>query len=221
MNRFINLNQDLHHFKKDQTRRLSKASSYFHQQMGDPVEMPPMEVTIPKRRRERILRKAGWKKATLIIVLKDFLNRPLLGYKVMVESQAPNVVPQYDGKDVKGGGVIFSDFWIKPSGILRVMAVSTGAASLAPSGTIHYTLPRNNVLKLEANQGSKEVEVVATSSAEAASKSGAKGTAGVDYKILKIGGEISAEESNTRGESVAYRYKVILPAEDLNINVVQ
>lgn len=221
MNRFIDLHEDLHLFKKQRKTRMAEGSSYYHQQFGDPIELPPIEVKISKRRREQILKKAGWKKATVMLVIKDFLSQPMLGYKVIIESQAPKVVPQYEGKDIKGGGVIFSDFWIKPNGILRILAISTGSPSLAPSGTIHYTLPKNNVLKLDITQGSKEVEVVATNSSEAATKAGAKGTAGVDFKIFKVGGEVTGENSSKRGQSLAFKYKVILPAGNLDIKVVK
>jgi len=197
-----------------------KKTTKYAQQKGDVIEMPPMEITVSKKRKEKILRKAGWKKATVMITVKDFRGRPMLGRKVLVESQAPKVVPQVEGKDVRGGGVIFSDFWIKPAGIIRIMAISTGRPAELPTGVAHYTLPKNNVLKIAAKQKSSEVEITATSAEEAANKAGAKGTAGIDFKVISIGGEVSGETERRKGTSISKKYKVIKATDTLELKIV-
>jgi len=224
MNRFLELTNDLSHYKKKTSnQKLSKGNSYSYGKDSDNVvQLPDVKVKIPsKARRESILKKAGWKKATLMITMKDFKGSPMLGRKVFVQSQAPDVVTQTDAKDVNGGGVIFSNFWIKPSGMLRILAISTLSPTKAPSGIIHYTLPRNKVLKLEATQGFREQEVTATGAIEAASKAGVKGSAGIDFKIVKLGGDASKENSNKQTSSISYKYKLIIPTDSLDIKVVR
>jgi len=221
MNRFIALTKNLDQYKIQSARKLSIGKTYTFQKNGEVTELPEMAIQVSNQKREAILRKSGWKKATLMMTINDFKGRPMLGRKILVQSQAPDVVPQADAKDINGGSAIFSDFWIKPTGTLRVIAVSTGQPKEAPSGVIHYTLPKNNVLKLAINQGFKEIEIAATSAAEAASKAGVKGTIGVDFKVVKTEGEVSGEVSRKRGASVSQKWKITIPTESLNIVVVQ
>ena len=63
--------------------------------------------------------------------------------------------------------------------------------------------------------------MTATTSEEAASKVGAKGTAGIDFKIISLGAEVSGEESRTKGESVSKSWKVTLPTSTFKVTIVK
>ena len=188
------------------------AYSYGHQTLD------PIEVTISPARREQILRSAGWKKINMTITIKDFRGEPLLGHRLFAEFQAPQVAAQNFEVDVRGGSAIFSNLWVKPSGTLRLLAVSTAHPTLAPSGVVQYTLPQSNQLRFDVHQDKMDVEVTATSSQEAASKVGATGSVGIEFQVFSAGGEISREDSGSRGESVSRRYTVRLPKSVLIIS---
>jgi len=95
------------------------------------------------------------------------------------------------------------------------MAVSTGQAALAPEGVALYKLPDKGPVKFDVEQQKTEVTVTAKTSEEAASKAGAKGTAGIEFEVIKLGGEVSSEESKTKGTSLETSWKVILPTSTL------
>ncbi|MFA0963855.1 papain-like cysteine protease family protein [Roseivirga sp. BDSF3-8] len=183
------------------------------------IEMEPLEVSIPSERRDQILLRAGWKKADLSIVVRNFKGEPLLGHRIFAEAKSPGVEPQAYAQDVRGGAAIFNDIWLKPSGTLRIMAVSTGQPGEVPSGVIHYNMGSGDQLRLEADQAYRDVTVTATSSTEAARMAGATGSIGVEFQVFSAGGEVTTEETRTRGESVSRQYTVRIPTASLTIQV--
>ena len=212
------------HWRADARTNLSSGSSYNTysraRQDHGVIEMEPMEVTVSSQRREQILHRAGWRQANLTLVIRDFKGEPMLGRRIFAEAQATDVEPQTYAEDVRGGSAIFNNIWLKPSGTLRLMAVSTSGARELPSGVIHYTLPANNQLRIEATQTYRDIEVTATNSQEAAVKAGATGSIGVEFQIFSAGGEITSEETNTQGASVSRRYTVRVPTSTLDIRVL-
>ena len=206
------------HFRRG-SDMVSEQSAWRRSRSFD-IEMPPLEVTVSSARREAILRRAGWRQGTLTATVLNFRGEPLLGHRLFAEFQAADVEPQTYAQDVRGGTAIFSRVWMKPSGTMRLIAVSTGTPSDAPSGVVHYTLPASNQLRVEARQQHDDVEVTATNSQEAARKAGATGTAGINFEVFEIGGEVSTEESRTRGSSHSRRYTVRIPTSTLQIRVL-
>jgi hypothetical protein len=61
------------------------------------------------------------------------------------------------------------------------------------------------------------VTVTAATSEEAAAKVGVKGTVGVDYKILKVGGEVSGEVAAKVGSARSFTWKISLPTSTLQV----
>ncbi|MEM9820555.1 MAG: hypothetical protein AAF985_05765 [Bacteroidota bacterium] len=224
MNRFLDLQEDLKYYRKQQNARYvqGKSQRYTYQKDNPVIELEDTVIKVSKSKREKILKKAGWKKANVILTIKNFKGEPLLGHFILIESQAPNVVPQSNGVPIKGGAAIFSDFWIKPVGTLRVIAASTnvGKGGLAPSGVIQYTLPKNNTLRLDVTQRARTVEITATSVREAAKKVGATGSMGVDFEVFSAGGEITGEESTMRGSSISQKYTFRMPTDTFDIKVL-
>lgn len=231
-NRLLELEQELSAHTLSQAYTLTKNRNHQSQNgwidaLGrysygrDVIEMEPVTITISKAEKDRILRSAGWKKSQVVIAIKNFNGEPLLGHKLFAEFKAPKVATQSYAVDIHGGSAIFSDIWIKPSGTLRLMAVSIGTPSLVPQGVIHYSLQKNHQLRFIAMQKPYDVKVTATSSQEAASKVGAKGTMGVDFKVFSAGGEVSGEESRKKGRSRSLQYIIRIPTSTLDISPVR
>lgn len=185
------------------------------------IEFPPEIITVSAREKERILKKAGWKQKNVIMTLKDFRGEPLRGHMVYAQFKAPGVAAVTEGGEVKGGSMIWSNVWLKPEGTVRLLAVRLGTPAVVPEGIVFYKLSARSPLKLEAVQGSKEMTVTAATSEEAATKVGAKGTAGVDFKVFSVGGEVSTEKEKKRGVSLSKTWKVILPTATFKINQIK
>ena len=173
------------------------------------------------KKEEKKLKEAGWKQQCVMIILKDFRGKPLWGYMLYADFEAPGVAVVTEGSEVKGGAIIWSDVWLKPEGIVTLFAVTLGTPTIAPRGTTFYKLSERGPLKLEAVQGSKEVTVTAATSEEAATKVGATGVAGVDFKVFSVGGEVSREKEEKKGVSLSKTWKVIFPAATLKIKQIK
>jgi len=181
----------------------------------DPVvEGPEIEVTGGS---DEFFRRHGWRKANVIVTVRNFKGEPMLGHKVFASFAAPGVETQHHAADVQGGVVTWSDIWLKPQGAVTLRAISTGVPSELPSGVATYQLPSGGSLTIHAVQQSREIEVTATSSQEAATKAGVTGTAGVDFEVVSLGGEVSAEEERRRGRTISTRWKVIVPTASFDV----
>lgn len=206
-------------------RRIAKGDTSIHTtpvlQKQQVIEFPPEVITVSAREKARILKKAGWKQKNVIVTLKDFRGEPLRGHMVYAQFKAPGVAAVTEGGEVKGGSMIWSNVWLKPEGTVRLLAVRLGTPAVAPEGITFYKLSARGPLKLEAVQGSKEMTVTAATSEEAATKVGAKGTAGVDFKVFSVGGEVSTEEERKKGVSLAKTWKIILPTATFKINQIK
>lgn len=190
------------------------------QKKPDEITFEPEVITISAAEKSKLLKGAGWKQVNVIATIVDFMGEPMRGHRVFAEFKAPGVAPVVEGGDVTGGAMSWSGVWLKPEGTLRLMAVSTGEAAMAPEGVTFYQLPQKGPLKFKAMQKSTEVTVTAKTVEEAAKKVGAKGSIGVDYKIIKIGGEVSGEEATKKGEELALTWKVILPVAAFELTQV-
>ena len=173
--------------------------------------LPDVTVRVSERERARILKGSGWRQVDIIMTIVNFRGEPMTGFHAFAQFRAPGVAMQEENADIEGGSVFWSGVWLKPDGTLRLAAISMGAATVAPEGVTLYHLPDKGPMEFKAVQKSRQVTVAAKTSQEAASKVGAKGTMGVDFEVVKVGGEVSGEESQTKGTEVSVTWNVILP----------
>ena len=144
------------------------------------------------------LGKVGMKAIDLQIIAVNWDGEPMGGYEAFVEFKAPGTPTVTLKQEIKGGVVSFNDVSLAPSGTMRFMAVSKGKASLLPVGVVDYDLPAKPIAKFKAVQDSIDVKKRAKSGKEASEKSGLEGEAGVDWKIVKIGGKATSEEESKK-----------------------
>jgi hypothetical protein len=175
------------------------------------VEFPPEVITISRARRAAILRRAGWRQVNVSVTARDFLGAPLSGHKLFAEFKAPGVATVTEAGDIAGGAISWVNVWLKPEGTVRFLAVHLGHPSIVPTGVMFYKLPDHGLLRFQLTQRFTEVTVTASSSEEAAEKIGATGSAGVDFKIFRIGGEITGERGRTTTTTRELSWKIILP----------
>ena len=184
------------------------------------VEFEPEVITISESRRARILRRAGWRQTDVTIIARDFNGEPMIGRRIFAEFSAPGVDSVAEGADIRGGVVNLSNVWVKPSGAVRIMAISLGQARLLPQGVVFYRLPERGSLRFEATQRAREVTVTAATSQEAARSAGATGSVGIDFKVVSLGGEVSTESMTSEGRSASRSWKVTIPTSTFDINQV-
>jgi hypothetical protein len=192
----------------------------FQRELRELLTFPPKVISIPESRRIRILRGAGWRKTDVIVALRDFNGAPLAGNLVLAEFKSLGVAPGTEGRDVAGGVISWSGVWLKPTGTARVMAIARPPRRGDVQGVTYYTRRQNIPFRLEGNQQHEEVTVKASSGETAGYKVGAKGTAGLDFKVYKVGGEVSGARTGTTTSSQEVTWKVVLPGSAFDLKQI-
>ena len=146
-----------------------------------------------RKKIEKDLGAVGMKKIDVQVIVNDWKGEPMGGYEAFVEFKAPGAPVVNLKQEIKGGVVTFNDVSLAPSGTMRLMAVSKGKPSTLPQGVISYDLPSKPIMKFRAEQGAVEIKKRAKSAKEATEKAGLKGTAGIEWKIITVGGEKTSE----------------------------
>jgi hypothetical protein len=165
-------------------------------------------IEVAKVKFERDGAKSGLRKVDVQIIARGWNDEPMRGYKIYAEFKAPGFAAVTLAQDIKGGVAQYNDAMIMPAGSVRVMAVSTSKATLAPEKTISFKLPKGDIMVLTADQEHEEYKVRASSVEEASKKSGLKGEAGIDWKIFSAGVEKSSESETKSGSGVEVEWTV-------------
>lgn len=159
----------------------------------------------------------GWHLANVQFQANNFLGRPMTGdrfYLRLVETGGRESA--HDGT-VEDGVFSLSQVWAPPNGtlVLSIWAHQGGEyVKLEKSKSFNLN---GDAMVFEVDQEFQDIEVTAKDEHSAAHKAGAKGSAGLDWKIVKIGGEISTEDTETHTRGVQTKYTVRVPRESLKI----
>lgn len=94
-------------------------------------------------------------------------------------------------------GLGLNDVKLRPSGTVSLM-VATGSMTVEGSTSYEFK-PGQKVMQFEAVQMVKMHKTRAKSMSEATDKFGLKGSVGVEFKIVKVDGEVSQESEYKRG----------------------
>jgi hypothetical protein len=186
--------------KKSKLLAANKDVAKYLEAMKKEVADERKAVEIAKQKFEKDSAKFGLRKVDIQIIARSWNDEPMRGYKIYAEFKAPGVAAVVLAQDIKGGVAQYNDAMVMPTGSVRVMAVSTGKATLAPERTIPFKLPKGDLMVLTADQDHEEYKVRASSVEEASKKSGLKGEAGIDWKIFSAGVE-KTSESETKGSA--------------------
>lgn len=172
-----------------------------------------------KAKHEAKEKKLGAREVDLQFVFVDFLGSPMLSQKAFIEIKAPGRDDITLSKPVKGGVVSFKGIEIMPVGSLRIMTVSTGKASHISSGVTTYKLGTAKNLTVRCEEDSKIRKISAGNSAQVAKKIGSKATAGADFKILKVGGEVFVEGETVTAGNKSVSWEVRVPTGAFKLKV--
>jgi len=194
--------------KKDKALAANKDVAKHLEAMKKGVADERKAVEAAKAKFEKDGAKSGLRKVDLQIIARSWNDEPMRGYKIYAEFKAPGFAAVTLAQDIKGGVAQYNDVMIMPSGSVRVMAVSTGKATLAPEKTISFKLPKGEIMVFTADQEHEEYKVRASSVEEASKKSGLKGEAGIDWKIFSAGVEKTSESETKSGSGLEVEWTV-------------
>ena len=220
--RLIALTKLLAHAKKMSTDKAVKAerevSDYLKALIKDCTD-EVRKTKADQKKYEAKAKKEGRREVNVQFVIKNFLNEPMHSHKAMIEFKAPGIDDIYLSKPIKGGVCSFKEIELMPVGTVRLLAVSTGKSSYIPTGVASYKLGTGKTATFNAKQGVKTVKVKARSLTEMTKKAGLKGSAGVEFKVVKIGGETSIEREQKKAREQSVEWEVLVGTGDFTVNL--
>lgn len=175
---------------------------------GAPVQKWLDEVIaiVPKVRKmiedqKREFERTGMKTTDVQIILVDWNGKPVSSdYVAYVRFSSPGARDVNPTCPITSNGVDLDDLRVRPSGTLYLMVREPSSVVPYMEGTTDYEVrPGKSVMKFKAVQYSKTVKVRAKTLEEATDKIGVKGSVGLEFEVLKVGGEVSKESEYKRG----------------------
>jgi|SoiMethySBSTD1v2_1073268.scaffolds.fasta_scaffold502109_2 hypothetical protein len=165
---------------------------------------------------QREAQKVGLHAIDVQIMVVDWNGKPLGGdFAGIVEFRSPGV-PLVSVADVlTGNGMDIDDLRLRPSGTLYFVVRKKMYTDPYIEGTTDYDFkPGTPVMKFRAIQHSQKFKTRAKTLEEMKKKLGFKGTLGLEFKVAKVGGEVTEESEYMRGyeEEVEWEGEAGLPS---------
>jgi len=159
-----------------------------------------------------------WALVNILINADNFLEKPLRGGRFYARiADTDGKTAAHDG-EVDEGILAIPQVWAPRKGAVLTLYVDAlnGDEYMRLEGSGDFDVS-GDAVKFRAMQGFQDVTVSAKDEQTAAHKAGVKGSAGIEFKIIKVGGEISSEdeESHTTGRS--QEWTVRIPRENLKL----
>jgi hypothetical protein len=195
---------------KDKTISANSDVTKYLKEMQKAAKSEIKVVLAAKKKYERESAQKGLVTIDVQVFGKNWNDESLRAFKAYVTFAAPGFKKVTVASDFKAGVAGFDDISIPPEGAMKLMAVSTGKAQVAPDGAVRYKIKGKGIMQFDAVQDRDEVKRKATSADEASKKAGATGTAGVDFKIFSAGGEVSSEKERKKvhGQEIEWTVKL-------------
>jgi len=145
--------------------------------------------------------RSGMQTIDVQIILVDWNGKPVSSdYVAYVNFSSPGARDVNPTTKISSNGVDLDDLRLRPSGTLYLMVRGPMSVEAYMEGTTDYEVrPGKSVMKFKAIQHSKTVKVRAKTMEEATEKIGVKGSVGLEFEILKVGGEVSKESEYKHG----------------------
>ena len=159
--------------------------------------------TAPKVRKEieqeqREAAKSGMAETDVEIILVDWNGKPISSdYSAYVQFNSPGAREVNHTASI--GAWRNHNLHLKPSGTVYLRVRSEWATTYVEGTTDYEVRPGKPVMKFRAVQHSKTAKVRAKSFQEATEKLGVKGSMGIEFEVLKVGGEVVKESDSRKG----------------------
>jgi hypothetical protein len=161
------------------------------------IDLVPQErKTIEKSKRE--FEENAAHKIDVQIMVVDWNNKPFEEMTCWAMFQSPGVPKVGSGGKLGANGFDINDVLLRPTGTLSLDVITPTYASI--KGVTDYEFkPGKEIIKFKAVQVNKVVKVRAKTVQEATNKIGIKGSVGIEFSILKVGGEVTKESEYKKG----------------------
>lgn len=186
---------------------------------AEDLTFEPLVITVPRARREALLRQGGWQKVTLQFLVRGFDGANLMSHVCFLQYLGPRHETNTARSGLRGGSASIPDFWIKPNGVLRLICIPE-AGTRAEGGPVlegSVAVPARITgayVAFSAVQDYRDVQVRASTQQEVAEQMEINGSA--KFTILgaaEIGGGASSTTGTTRtqGRELTWTVRVAQP----------
>ena len=190
---------------------------------SEDITMEPAVVTVSQSRRQQLLGQAGWRRVSLQFLLRSFDNELLRSHTCFLQFNGPRGETNTGRSDLTGGTASFPDFWLRPAGVLRLMAVPNADTSAEGGPLLEGTLPvplrvASGYLAFTAVQDHEDIQVRASSQQAVAEEMQLHGD--VKFSILgtaEVSGGVSSGTTTTRTATGEVTYIVRVGRAGLTI----
>lgn len=171
---------------------------------------------IPERRRELLkdaeaMRKVGAQEVGVLIRVADWNGEPLDRATAYLSFESAGMPTINQRAAVSGAGVKVDEIRLRPEGLVS-LKVESGTETIRGSARYEFK-PGTKLLKFDAVRHHKVVKTRAKSLDEVKAKTGIKGGAGFDFKVVKVNGEVTREVEDRESfeQEVEWQIEVGLP----------
>ena len=179
----------------------SKGDAKLLQQLKDTAEAAEgirKKSEIAKREADRV----GLHPIDVQIMIANWRNKPLgSDYAGYVKFSSPGMDPVETADVLSGNGMDIDNLRLRPAGTLYLVIRRRGETKdVYIDGTTKYAFkPGDATMTFNAVQDVKTYKIRAKTVEEVTNKIGVKGTVGLEFKILKVGGEVTSENEYKTG----------------------
>ncbi|WP_171182235.1 hypothetical protein [Ruegeria sp. HKCCD8929] len=169
------------------------------------------EVVRDEKEYEKKGRASGLIEVDILITARDFANQP------MNDAVAEIVVDSAPKKAkllarMSKGMVRFKGIMVEPDGNLHLkLKVRRKSKNILSNNLIYRNLRQRKPLAISATEEFTKIEVTETSGKKAVNSVNAKGSVGVDFKVVKGGTEISTAKGLEKSTGRSEKYTLFFP----------
>lgn len=178
--------------------------------VGDLIEY------IPVRRRELMkdaeaMRKVGAQEIGVLIRVADWNGEPIDRSTAYLSFESAGMPAINQRADVTAAGIKVDEIRLRPEGLVS-LSVESGGDRIRGSARYEFK-PGTKLLKFDAVRHHKVIKTRAKSLDEVKAKTGIKGGAGFDFKVVKVNGEVNREVEDRESfeQEVEWQIEVGLP----------
>ncbi|MBB4909105.1 hypothetical protein [Actinophytocola algeriensis] len=192
----------------------------------EPVVEASLWVTVVPARRSAIPddseHSRDWAYVNIIINADNFLEKPLRGGRFYARiTDAEGKTAAHDG-EVDDGILSIPGVWAPQKDATLTLYVDAlhGDDYLRLEGSGDFAVT-GDAVKFRAAQGFQDITVTASDSQTAAEKAGVTGSAGIEFKVIKIGGEYTSETEQSRTTGHSQEWTIRVPKDNIKLTQVQ
>ncbi len=163
---------------------------------GEVLALVPKVHKKLEEEKKQFLTKGG-QHVDIQFLVMDWNGKPFDAMSVFAIFEAPGVPKVTKQGKLSTNGLSLSGVELRPSGTVSLTVHTAGG--MIEGATDYEFKAGKSLIKFKAVQHSQKFKTRAKSMQEATNKTGIKGSVGLEFEVVKVGGEVSSEDEYKKG----------------------